>query len=320
MIGFFARLLHAIPVKRAQDYAFNGSGTLSSDDTCRINGCNTKFTFEVHPGDTLKTSSFEIIVKSVESDFELTPVSGAVFPSTTYKIIPKLDQSQVYDVVQQELKRGRCIGIFPEGGSHDRTTPLPLKAGVCLMALGAMSRYNITVTIQCIGLNYYEGHRFRSKAVMNFGVPYTIPRELATLFSQDRKKAIHILLEQIESVFSTQRLKEVWVTAPSFEELSQVFMARRLYEPEEIRENPALIMEMNLKFSKGYRYIKERYPHCEELATAVRLVEEYSRSLKLFGLQDHQAGLSKFPRGRLVVYTVLTVVRILVSLALVRDR
>ena len=203
VIGPLARLLHAIPVKRAQDYAFKGSGTISSENPSKIIGCLSKFTTEVHPGDTLKTSSFELIVKSVESDSELTLVSGAVFAPGPYKIVPKLDQSQVYDVVQQELKRGRCIGIFPEGGSHDRTTPLPLKAGVCLMALGAMARYNITVTIQCIGLNYYEGHRFRSKAVMNFGIPYTIPRELATLFSQDRKKAITILLEQIESVRNT---------------------------------------------------------------------------------------------------------------------
>jgi len=104
--------------------------------------------------------------------------------------------------VHTELKQGRCIGIFPEGGSHDRTTPLPLKAGVCLMALGAMAQYNIAVTIQCIGLNYYQGHRFRSKAVLNFGVPYTIPRELATLYMQDRKKAIEILLKQIEKVSS----------------------------------------------------------------------------------------------------------------------
>ena len=64
----------------------------------------------------------------------------------------------MFDTVQDELKNGRCIGIFPEGGSHDRTTLLPLKAGVCLMALGAMVRHNIEVSIQCIGLNYYKGH------------------------------------------------------------------------------------------------------------------------------------------------------------------
>ncbi len=38
-----------------------------------------------------------------------------------------------------------CIGIFPEGGSHDL---LPLKAGVAVMALGAMdNRCNIKLSL-----------------------------------------------------------------------------------------------------------------------------------------------------------------------------
>lgn len=149
----------------------------------------------------IKAGSVEFTIKSVDSDDLITPINPiGDLKDSDFKILPKIDQSEIYEAVQNELKRGRCIGIFPEGGSHDRTTPLPLKAGVCLMALGAMARYNITVTIQCIGLNYYQGHRFRSKAVINFGVPYSIPRELATLYLQDRKQAIEILLRQIESV------------------------------------------------------------------------------------------------------------------------
>jgi glycerol-3-phosphate O-acyltransferase/dihydroxyacetone phosphate acyltransferase len=40
-----------------------------------------------------------------------------------------VDQSRVYNAVFQALKHGQCIGIFPEGGSHDRTDLLPLKVG-----------------------------------------------------------------------------------------------------------------------------------------------------------------------------------------------
>ena len=95
-------------------------------------------------------------------------------------------------------------------------------------------------------------------------------------------------------------------------------MARRVYKPEELRDNPGLTMEMNIKFSKGYRYIKEKYPDCEELARAVKLVEEYSTKLRLFGMHDNQVRLSKFNKGTLVIYTVLTILRIIISLALVR--
>lgn len=58
-----------------------------------------------------------------------------------FKIIPKLDQSAMYEQVWKELNDNQCIGIFPEGGSHDRTDIQPLKAGICIMALGAMQKY-----------------------------------------------------------------------------------------------------------------------------------------------------------------------------------
>lgn len=46
---------------------------------------------------------------------------------TPFKCLPHIDQSQVYDAVFKTLNAGNCIGIFPEGGSHDRTEILPLK-------------------------------------------------------------------------------------------------------------------------------------------------------------------------------------------------
>ena len=52
-----------------------------------------------------------------------------------YKIFPHLDQSKVYQAVNDRLNAGECIGIFPEGGSHDRAEMLPLKAGVTIMVV-----------------------------------------------------------------------------------------------------------------------------------------------------------------------------------------
>lgn len=46
---------------------------------------------------------------------------------TSFKNAPKVDQSKVYDKVFKALSLGGCVGIFPEGGSHDRTELLPLK-------------------------------------------------------------------------------------------------------------------------------------------------------------------------------------------------
>lgn len=49
------------------------------------------------------------------------------FRGTTFKTAPKVDQTKVYDAVFERLNAGSCVGIFPEGGSHDRTELLPLK-------------------------------------------------------------------------------------------------------------------------------------------------------------------------------------------------
>ena len=49
------------------------------------------------------------------------------FRGTKYKVAPKVDQTRVYNAVFDSMNKGGCVGIFPEGGSHDRTELLPLK-------------------------------------------------------------------------------------------------------------------------------------------------------------------------------------------------
>lgn len=73
------------------------------------------------------------------------------------------------------------------------------------MALGTMAKYGIPVTIQCVGLNYYEGYKFRSNTALNFGSTYQIPPELVELYKVNKKQAVSDLLYEI-----TVRMKEVW--------------------------------------------------------------------------------------------------------------
>lgn len=54
-----------------------------------------------------------------------------------FKIAPHVDQTAVYDEVYHHLNNHECVTVFPEGGSHDRSEMLPLKAGFAVMALGA---------------------------------------------------------------------------------------------------------------------------------------------------------------------------------------
>jgi hypothetical protein len=94
-------------------------------------------------------------------------------------------------------------------------------------------------------------------------------------------------------------------------------MARRIVRPDDARDNPSKTMEMNLKFAKGYRYIKEKYPDCKELNEGIQLVMDYSKNLKLYGLRDSAVRKSQIKKSKFVLGTVLSFLRIVVSLALV---
>ena len=61
-------------------------------------------------------------------------------------------------------------GIFPEGGSHDRTDLLPLKVGVALIAYSSLEKDGINVPIVPVGLNYFQAHRWRGRAVVEVGL------------------------------------------------------------------------------------------------------------------------------------------------------
>ena len=46
---------------------------------------------------------------------------------SSYDVMAAVDQAAMFEAVHLALSRGSCIGIFPEGGSHDNTDLLPLK-------------------------------------------------------------------------------------------------------------------------------------------------------------------------------------------------
>jgi len=115
-----------------------------------------------------------LLVVKVVSDTEVIVkepgLSAPLAEPSQFKLMPKVDQTEVYDSVYDVLQRGSCIGIFPEGGSHDRTELLPLKAGFTIMALGALSKYpDMDLKIVPVGLNYFKAHAFRSMPILFLG-------------------------------------------------------------------------------------------------------------------------------------------------------
>ncbi|KAI8881524.1 hypothetical protein K501DRAFT_324464 [Backusella circina FSU 941] len=311
-IGFFARMISAIPVFRPQDLAKAGKGRLHllnrKTDPLRITGIDTEFTKQLKKRDSIVLpkgagvsevveiiSDTELIIKKEFKELKameyLTATAG-----TAYKCMPHIEQDAVYKSVHDELNNGRCITIFPEGGSHDRAEMLPFKAGVTLMALGAMAKYEgLDVKIVPCGLNYFHAHRFRSRAVIEFGDPITVPAELVSKFKEggiEKREACSTLLDTIYNA-----LKTVTINAGSYETLMLIQAARRLYKPAHKKLHLSQVVDLNRRFLIGYNIFKDD-PKVIDLQEKVKA---YNQLLKYHGIRDHQVSKTDNNNTRLLL-------------------
>ncbi|WFD36733.1 hypothetical protein MCUN1_003620 [Malassezia cuniculi] len=311
LVGTFATLMRCIPVVRAQDDIKQGKGRITvhpSGDPLLIQGIDTKFTTQLQRRGQIvlpKATEFATAeVAEIISDTEIritTPLTGPNVDAalrgkldatpagqppaqgSSYKYMPYVDQRQMYSSVYKSLSAGECIGIFPEGGSHDRTDLLPLKAGVVIMALGAMANEpNLNVRIVPVGLSYFHPHKFRSRAVVEFGDAIDVPRDLVTKFEQggnNKREAIGTMLDIVYD-----GLKSVTLRAPDYETLMVIQAARRLYMIPGQQHSLSDVVELNRRFIMGYLEFKD-----DPLVIKLReSVMTYNKHLKQAGLRDHQ--------------------------------
>lgn len=307
-IGFLSKCAGSIPVSRAQDYAVKGHGTVKIvekySNPLILNGVGTKFTEQVKAGtlislDDLKCtaevaeviSDTELRLKKEFSDSAVYDVSNK--EGLKYTCIPHLDHSVVYQAVHETLNKDGCVGIFPEGGSHDRTELLPLKAGVAIMSLGAMAANpDLDVKIIPCGLNYFHPDRFRSRAVVDYGKPITIAREMVEQFKKGgthKREAATKLMKII-----SEALKNVTLTAPDYETLKVIQAIRRLYRPPHRKLKISQVVELNRRLIEGYLHF-QKDPRLEKVSNEVM---KYNQKLEYFGIRDHQVQTTKMNRMR----------------------
>ena len=135
-------------------------------------------------------------------------------------------------------------------------------------------------------MNYFHAHKFRSRAVVEFGNPVTISPEVVNNFQNgQRRESIGALLGSIY-----QSLAAVTVSAPDFETMTLVHAARRLYISKRGHVPLSTVIEINRRLVKGYTQYKED-PRIEELSKSVN---RYTQQLRLLGLRDHQLEYARF--------------------------
>jgi len=285
VIGAFARWARAIGVERPQDLAVKGPGTLTYQAGSGVAfGEGTSFAKDLHVGAKLKVGDTELAVKAVVSDTEckvgtcLENLEGV-----SYKVMPRVDQTAVYAEVHNALKDGDCIGIFPEGGSHDRASLLDLKPGVAIMALGAMQAGAGAVQIVPCGLNYFEPHRFRSHVIVEFGDPFEVPSALVKQYETDKRGSVQQLMTMVDDA-----MKGVMPGAADYGELQALLTMRALYKPRGKKLSP----EETLKLNKMFALARAHLADDQNMAELLAEVTEYVELLKAAGLRDRDVRLS----------------------------
>jgi len=353
IIGDIASALDVVPVKRAQDAAIRGLGTIgfsneipscltpasslsSGDDSgvvvaemqqggdedskdkvqkadpskdddslkkLSIHGKNGFTTSAFRVGDKLRPMGTATGVKVLEIIDDVTCVVDAsavsesdmatIFSTSednkdrAYDILKHVDLHTVFEKVLDRLALGGVFGIFPEGGSHDRTDLLPLKVGVTLIAYSALERDGISVPIVPVGLNYFRTHRWRGKCLVEYGDPVFIkPGSLAEYQKGGpAKRAVcNDLLDRIKD-----SMRSVIVTMPDYDSLQVVHTARRLYQRNSEAVDGQEKQDLLRRFAVGYKIL---YSGLEDKPQAWIDLQErittYRRDLKELGLRDYQ--------------------------------
>jgi glycerol-3-phosphate O-acyltransferase/dihydroxyacetone phosphate acyltransferase len=326
-IGWFSRHVGAVSVGRALDMVKPATGKVylpdPTGDPLLLKGVGTNFEKEAQVGGLVVLPS----VKNVAANADVAeilgpeeirlkkPFKGAIamrqltgrddvdedgkftnkeqkgpapdFEGAKFKTAPKVDQTQVYDAVFDRLKGGGAVGIFPEGGSHDRTELLPLKAGVAIMALGALAADpDSGLKIVPCGMNYFHAHKFRSRAVIEFGTPLEVPQELVEMYKTgEKREAVSQLLDMVY-----QALVAVTVTSPDYDTLMLIQAARRLYNPTGKKLPLPMIVELNRRLVKGYTHYKDD----PRIVSLKENVARYNKQLRYLNLRDHQVEYAKF--------------------------
>jgi len=289
LIGPLARAFHSIPVSRPQDTVKPGTGAIILNGTKTVRGKATSFASEAHPGSQIMVSVLDqetaLKVHEVISDTELTlSAEGPMMDGECkFKIMPKVDQSSMYDAVFQCLDEGKCLGIFPEGGSHDRTDLLPLKAGVAIIALDAYKKHHLRVPIVPVGLNYFRGHHFRGRVVVEFGAPIHIDDSLYEMNETNKRGATEALLKIV-----TTGMRSAIVPVPDYRTLQFIYMVRRLYQPDGLKLGNLGTMDLNRRFAEGIRRIA---PGLLQAVDASEEGEDDTGSLKSLSINEDDAAL-----------------------------
>eukprot|EP00750_Incisomonas_marina_P008441 INCI15474.1.p1 GENE.INCI15474.1~~INCI15474.1.p1 ORF type:complete len:912 (+),score=148.99 INCI15474.1:242-2977(+) len=311
-IGTMAEAMNAIPVERAQDLAVAGKGTVKLELGKRmVTGVGTEFrkafaqpksslavkvpsgsgkheTRVVRVAEVLSDTKLMLSKPILYIDEETVDAVGNIVPadadtvSASFTVFPHIDLGSTFAAVHAHLHNHNVVGIFPEGGSHDQTKMLPLKVGCAVMALGACASCpGLPLRIIPVGINYFRGHRFRSRVFIDVGEAIIPSKEQIAKFNQggaNKFEACDALLAQIKV-----GLKTVTLESENFNDLQFIRAVRRLYASGGEKPSAFDRFRMTKAFSACY----ERDRDVPIVAKLYDGILDYRKKLHTYRVSDH---------------------------------
>jgi len=189
-----------------------------------------------------------------------------------------VDNSDAFDALFGILAKGRAIGIFPEGISHEQAQLARLKTGAARIAYGVMAKHaELPLRIVPCGLTYIHRRHFRSRVLVQYGPPVVIGPEELEAYRRDERSAVRALTADIET-----GLRGLTINASDWDTLRVLDAVRRLYQPPKIPLRDRV--ELARRFSLVYQQVRD----VPEVAALFGRVREYNRRLRDLGLSDAQ--------------------------------
>ena len=199
-----------------------------------------------------------------------------------------VDNTEAFDALFAILGKGRAIGIFPEGISHEQAQLARLKTGAARIAYGVMAAHpDLPLRIVPCGLTYIHRRHFRSRVLVQYGPPIVIrPEEDLDAYRRDERAAVRALTSDIEA-----GLRGLTINASDWDTLRVLDAVRRLYQPPKISLRDRV--ELARRFSLVYHQVRD----VPEVAALFGRVREYNRRLRDVGLSDAQLSQPLRPMG-----------------------
>ena len=176
---------------------------------------------------------------------------------------------ETFAAVDEALKRGDAVCIFPEGVSHSTGKLEPLRTGAARMALSATTR-GIPVQLVPVGINPEEKTSFRSRLTVVYGRPFSVSPD-------DRAPTVTAKI--------AERMRCLIVEADPEADAELVMRIDQLYSSErETDGDPRAQLERRRTIALGLERLRDEDPRRYELA--LLQLRRYDHRLRRFGLGD----------------------------------